>query len=419
MQSGNVPDHLKGNVVHSKIDGMKPEEITAMLKKMSVDVTGMSPEEMKAKLKSMADDPKMKSMFNMQADDFIFVELSADDIKLIDGLAAGTFTAMNGTEFTFPVEKLQSYIEKTNVVLESTKDSNGEIVGLPIDLLGHDHKGGAGWIVGMQLDKVRNIIQLAVKWTQAGIDAIKSNTRRFFSPSFDPEKEIFLGGSLTNYPATRNASGQILLRPVEFSQSIKEIDMEKTLEGAFEAIAELKTLLQAALKPAELEKKEDAKEETEVDTSVQLSKTLASISDVDELSKQAAELAQQHIAADKRKRDAVEFSARIAGGTSEKPFGLKVKPQRIVRLLLSLPEAQANEVKAILSANLDAAIDFASHGFENATGFPVKPGLPADYQQAAKIWVESGGKIQDWLKEFPELGKASDYNLAEFETVKE
>lgn len=352
---------------------------------------------------------------------FSFTELSADafveqpqGLKYIDGLAAGTFISMTGEEVTFSADELQTYIENTQRIIESTRTESGEIVGLPIDKDRHDHAGGAGWIVGLELDQARNIIRFLVNWTNEGVDLIKGNVRRFFSPSADAINKVILGGSMTNWPATRLETGQLLLRPVELSQSIKEIDMPKTIEEMF---ADLKAGILAAVgsKPAELQADPPADENA---TSPSLRELLNTPDAIEELGQRAQQMAQEAIRAEKRKMHAVEFAARIAGGTREKPFGLKVKSNDIVALLLSLPEKQAKAVEKILEASLTAAIDFAEHGFDS-DGFVQLPQLPEAIKPYARQWVAAGKPIGEFFAQNPELGPADNYNLVEFTKVKE
>lgn len=345
--------------------------------------------------------------------DFLFVELSTvtSELKYIDGLAAGTFTAMNGREVSFSNSDLPEYIANTMAIIESTRTEKGEIVGLPIDKDGHDHKGGAGWIVGLEHDTTRNIIKFIVRWTKEGIDLIKSNVRRFFSPSADPNEKIILGGSLTNWPATRGAKGKMLLRPVELSQNIKEIDMEKTLA---ELQAENEKLL------AQLGQGNSGEADSEV---AELNDWMESSGDgLEELSRQAQQKAELVIKAERRKDKVVEFAAKVIGGTREKPFGLPIKSSRLVKLLLSLPEKQAEEVQELIGLIYKNAIDFAEHGYSNeATGMNYKPKLPAEFADALHIWVDSGKQAKDWFAEMGEalVGKAEDWNLTEFSKAEE
>ena len=348
--------------------------------------------------------------------DFLFVELSTitSELKYIDGLAAGTFTAMNGREVSFSTTDLPAYIANTQAIIDSTMTEKGEVVGLPIDKDGHDHKGGAGWIVGLELDTTRNIIKFIVKWTQEGIDLIKGNVRRFFSPSADPNEKIILGGSLTNWPATRGAKGQMLLRPVELSQNIKEIDMEKTLAD-LQAENDVLT--------AQLAKSKAGASGAADSEVAELNEWMESNgAGLEELSRQAQAQAELVIKAERRKDKAAEFAAKVIGGTREKPFGLPIKSSRLIKLLLSLPEKQAEEVQELIGLIYKNAIDFAEHGYSSeATGMNYKPKLPAEFAEALHIWVDSGKKAVDWFAEMSDanVGKAEDWNLTEFSKAEE
>jgi len=196
---------------------------------------------------------------------------------------------------------------------------------------------------------------------------------------------------------------------------MKEIDMPKTLEEMF---ADLKAGILEAVgrKPAEHQADPPADEPEQV--SPTLRELLNTPDAVEELGKRASEMAQEAIKAEKRKMRAVEFAAKIAGGTREKPFGLRVKPNEIVALLLSLPDKQAQAVEKMLEGALGAAIDFAEHGFDSE-GFIQKPQLPTAIKPYARQWVEAGKPITEFFAQNPELGEAENYNLVEFMKVKE
>jgi hypothetical protein len=358
---------------------------------------------------------------------FVFVdmkEFSAAGTKPIDGLSAGKFTSMWGDVVEFKAESLATYAKNTKEVIKSTTTESGEVVGLPIDMDMHDHRGGAGWIKDVIVDAERKILSFMVEWTDEGADVIRRNVRRFFSPSVDLENESVLGGSLTNWPATRDKkTGRILLRPVELSSFMKEIDMPKTLEEiekeqeaqakSIEGIMKLATdtntmltELSKGLKPAEGDIPEGINPE--------LLALVGNGAGLEELGAKAEEIANDAIRAQKRKGKLVEFAAKIAGGTKERPFGLKVRPADIVALLASLPEKQGNAVMKILEQSLDAAVDFAQHGFDGE-GFGNKPQLSDPYIKYAREFCSiEGNTIQEFFKANPEVGKFDDFNLAEF-----
>jgi len=355
---------------------------------------------------------------SMVADFFLTVELAAEpEITMIDGMAASddhAFVSMIGKEVFIPSADLQLIMKNTQAVIESTKTEKGEIVGLPIDMDKHNHEGGAGWIVGLEMDTVRNVIRFAVKWTQDGIDLIKANTRRFFSPSIDMMNKTILGGSLTNWPATRNDKGEMLLRPVELSLSIKEFDMEKTL-------LEILTALPGQVAEAVRGKPKETQLSQSVETEgvpLTLSELLNTPEAVEELGKIAQKRADEFIEVEKRKARAIEFASKLATGTRERPIGLGVPARDAVNLLLSLPAKQSQAVERILAKAYEGAVDFAIHGLDS-DGMIRRPELPKIIQTYARQWVDAGKPIKEFFTENPELGNASDYNLAEFITKKD
>lgn len=158
----------------------------------------------------------------MATKDIQWIELERGEVdKEIDGVSTGTFTDYSGRRITFTEEQLEKMVKNTLPVIESTKTESGELVGLPIDVWGHDQGDGAGWIKNMAYDADRKVITLSPKWNQKGVDLIKENVRRFFSPTIDLLNNIVMGGTLTNWPATRDGkTGVIKLRPIELSTGV-------------------------------------------------------------------------------------------------------------------------------------------------------------------------------------------------------
>lgn len=171
----------------------------------------------------------------MEQTNFIFVDLAeqTDGPKPFDGMAAGEFVDMSGRRAIFKKDDLATYVKNTKVVLASTKDSSGEIVGLPIDAMNHDHREAAGWVVDVELGEGGGVIQFIPRWNPVGVDLISNDVARFFSPTVDISNKSIMGGSLTNWPATRDEkTGKILLRPIELSKQMFELADESLLDKA-------------------------------------------------------------------------------------------------------------------------------------------------------------------------------------------
>lgn len=140
--------------------------------------------------------------------------------KPFDGMAAGVFTDMWGSTVEFKAEDLPTYVTNTRTALGSTKDTSGKVVGFPID--GIDHRGGyaAGWITDVSLAPGRPIVMFTPRWNTEAVSNISQDRVHYFSPTIDIEAKTIVGGSLTNWPATRDDNNNILLRPIELGSNI-------------------------------------------------------------------------------------------------------------------------------------------------------------------------------------------------------
>src|SRR6478752_2811265 len=265
-------------------------------------------------------------------------------LSRIDGMAAFAGTDGLGREFTVLEDELPVYIANTQRVLNSTKDTGGEIVGLPIDMGEHDWNGGAGWIVGLELDAPRKIIIFAVNWTEDGVECIAGNMMRFFSPAFDTEKKIIMGGALLNQPGSRNAKGQYLLRPVELSKSMSTIQKEKDM--TVETSQDTKPAWAVALETAISElsarfapKKPDHKQEP---TAESIRELMQSDAAVVEMARIANERVANQVAIYERQQHVIKLASDMVGGTPSRPFGLAgIRAEEIVELLMGVPMAQS------------------------------------------------------------------------------
>ena len=235
------------------------------------DGTAESPEQAVAVCNSIWDKDKDKQGASMPKKDngkssqFLFVELIIGETsKPFDGVAPGEFVDMWGREVDIEAKDFPKYLENTIDAIAHSVTEGGEVVGLPIDAVGHLDDEAAGWIVDAQLSEVEKpggkkmqVIQFFANWTDKGRELIESGKRRMFSPTLNTKKKIVLGGSLTNWPATRDDMGKVLLRPISLSENGTPIDLEREanhIEG---------TELYAANLVAVKEKEEGAYEETE------------------------------------------------------------------------------------------------------------------------------------------------------------
>lgn len=157
-------------------------------------------------------------------------KLAADPAQPFDGMAAGDFVDMYGRPARIPRDDLAAYVVNTQANILATADASGAVVGLPIDWMNHNHGEAAGWITGVSLAEGRDVILFAPRWNELGRALIESDAVRYFSPEFDPRAKVIMGGSLTNWPATRTREQKILLRPIALSQALSSVSIDESLD---------------------------------------------------------------------------------------------------------------------------------------------------------------------------------------------
>jgi hypothetical protein len=149
----------------------------------------------------------------------MFHQLSSANLAApFDGMAVGDFVDMYGRSISIKREELEQYVANTKANLGATRDAAGNIVGLPIDTLNHDKGIAAGWIVDVSIAEGRDVLTFAPRWNETGRALIMGDELRYFSPTFDPRNKVILGGSLTNWPATKDAKEKRLLKPISMAE---------------------------------------------------------------------------------------------------------------------------------------------------------------------------------------------------------
>jgi hypothetical protein len=352
--------------------------------------------------------------------DFLFIDLAQGDIdRPFDGMAHGQFRDMYGRQIAIGKADLREYVTNTLENLSATKTEAGELVGLPIDARGHDKGDSAGWIKMVSLSDSGDVVRFTPQWTDIGRDLIGSNVRRFFSPTLDLENKVILGGSLTNWPATRNEKGKILLRPIEMSEDIQTVDETETpfvfiLDAVKSVVSDVVSgLLNKQPDNANLEREKPMGEENKnvelsgPEIELEISKR-AEARAVELAQGMAVDMAAKIVADEKHKAHVAELSAELVGK------GFPVTAEELQGFLSDLSEEAAQKAESILKAVTEKGlIDFseAGHGREEHGNQPVpdwaKPILTA--------WLSSGNSMEEFFTaNASELGVMSDYNLQEF-----
>jgi len=347
----------------------------------------------------------------MSANNFFFVDLALQqmDGRLFDGMAWGNFLDMHRSRVGFKKEELPEYLKNTLAAIEATRGESGELVGLPIDAKNHEHGDAAGWIVGAELEG--DIIRLLPRWTELGMELVSKGKQRFFSPSVDLTNKIIIGGSLTNWPATKK-DGKNILRPIELSDGAQAYTLDETESKVLGVLAGLFSKLFNSSQPAEEPEAEEPQPTQEQDMTapatpdiVELQKTAEFAALVDEkVNERIAELAK----AESRKRDTLDFSKRVTTGK----VALAIPADELSEILLSLPEESETKVREGLQKVLDAGIvNFSEQG--SAGTQPVKKEIPAAIKPLVKNWLANGKSLESFFV-VAEMGVADDFDTSEF-----
>ena len=101
-----------------------------------------------------------------------FTRLSAANPQPFDGISAGDFIDSIGRPLTIRREDLATIVANTRANIAATVDAAGDVVGLPIDTLNHNHGEAAGYIVDAALDEARGVITFTPRWNESSASVI-------------------------------------------------------------------------------------------------------------------------------------------------------------------------------------------------------------------------------------------------------
>ncbi len=326
-------------------------------------------------------------------------ELSADSLtdgREFDGLACGEFTDMHGRNVKFAQAELGDYLSNTLAAIEATRGESGELAGLPIDARGHEKGDGAGWIVGARVDGEK--VRLMPRWTEIGRELIGKGIRRFFSATVDTVNKVILGGTLTNWPATRDKSGRVLLRPVELSQKLEDTIMTELTKDQLNELVDQRVAEQAKVKPPE---------QKPVDLAAALPPETRSALML-ELRKQAELEWRAEMERVQHETKMAELSAELTKGG---PRGLRVAPDELKAHLSKMQSDESKFWVDLLKVALkDGFVEFEEVGHGKNIGG--KQALPADYAAAL-----DAGKFQvaDLSSPVLGLGDLAQYDLSKWQ----
>jgi hypothetical protein len=355
-----------------------------------------------------------------------FTELESDaltDGKPFDAVAFGVFRDMLGREVEIDPDDADAIVANTQAAIEASATESGELVGLPIDAKDHDKGDAAGWIIG--IEKAGDLIRVIPKWTEVGRELISKGIRRFFSGTINIDKKILLGGTLTNWPATRNEQGQMLLRPIEMAEGL--FTVEKQEEQPSNELLQDELLSSEGTMTEEVETQEEPEVEVapEPTPDPDIADLIKEARKVDRNSPQelvefitkqadARATARMHRLLEENQRD-WEITQLVAELTSNGERGLPVKPNTLLDFLTGLSGEDFDQATAIFKQITNSGlVEFTEIGHGRRIK---KKQLPAIYHDALLATLQAGNSVMEFFEVMPELGPSSDYDLTQFEEV--
>jgi hypothetical protein len=357
---------------------------------------------------------------------FLFIELQDDaltDGRAFDGVAFGTFRDMLGREIELDADDAGDYVDNTQAAIDATTTESGELVGLPIDAQGHDKGDGAGWIVGVEL--VEGVIRLVPKWTEIGRELISKGIRRFFSATIDVSNKVVLGGTLTNWPATRDENNRVMLRPIELESKLQTVQ-ELELADAAPLVESKGGTMPEDIKVEKVEKAPAAPVETPPEKAElapdEMADVMAEFSNASQrephelaqdLARRAERMAEARVTKllDER-RSAWEIANLAAQFTGGKQYGLPIGIYELTDFLESLNASQFEAAKKLFSQITDhGLVEFQEVGHSRRLR---KQALPAEYHDSLRRTLDAGHSAAEYFTELG-LGDGSQFDLSQFE----
>jgi hypothetical protein len=237
-----------------------------------------------------------------------------------------------------------------------------------------------------------------------------------------------MGGSLTNWPATRTKDHQLLLRPVELSSQLQVLPDMGWGERIEMIVSKVINGLKAPVQPAPVPEPEQAEVDMEYanltveqknELLAQARAELTSGSLPVEMQTMVEALAvtraTELVAVEQRKSHISATVANLTGGTQSNPHGLPIPADELVEFMTSLTPDQQAKFEGLAGRIVSSGlVDFAEHGSSRTqTGIAI---LPAEMAEQLKKWLAvKGATIDEFFKvNAVELGAMADYNLTEF-----
>ena len=354
------------------------------------------------------------------------VESEVFEGKWFEGFAVGAFIDKLGRPLEVKREEMSLFFDNTREAIEASRaKGSGEIEGLPIDAKDHERGNAAGWIVDVALNITGDKLLFKPHWTVIGFELLKAKLMKGFSPTFSLEDMVIIGGTLTNWPATRE-DGIAILAPIELELSETSIAdkvvarlsnlFQKTPENQEEFNTEGVTMTKNKVKIEDLTPEQVSELSTQLVADAIGGKGNGKVVDLEQYiesqieTRADAKIKVELLLAEKSNTIA-NFVKDITEGTEEDPNGIGVKPEVLNELLSSLDDDQLELAMTIIKAiKAGAVVNFEEQGTgDETTG---KKELPKEIQTA----LDDGTlKVENLSMSSMGLGDIGEYNLSKWQ----
>jgi hypothetical protein len=398
-------------------------------------------------------------------------EILSDGSEMFSGFAHGKFQTWF-SEIEVKKADLKDYFKNTNALIKA-RQAKGE-PGIPIDAKNHNMGDAAGWVTALamgeeidSLGKTIDVIKFQPKWTSLGVEVLSEKLVTNFSATFNMDRKVILGGSLTNWPATKDKNGIPIFSAVKLDQS--GAPLERFRDGVANLFEELVTkftndnnnnqtdggntmpenitldsldedarasLVREAqeLALAELGLEGNSDEIMEqlrgsLDTTVLTSLTGTDLMDgimaqlavavdnqVAQLKQDADRMISERIAEMNEKRELAAFCANVTAGTPAVPFGLRMDRAKLLENLDALPSDVRKSVMGILSEVWEnGRVDYSELGHSGNRNFGTEV-LAPEIAAQLQSHLDEGASIEEFFAAAGEdLNPMENYDLRAFE----
>jgi hypothetical protein len=275
------------------------------------------------------------------------------------------------------------------------------------------------------------VIRLIPKWTEIGRELISKGIRRFFSATIDVSNKVVLGGTLTNWPATRDENNRVMLRPIELESglhTVKTLEPEPAVAAPLveskggtmpedtkvDEVEDVTTAPVEATPPAEpadppadpvvtaelVQEFANAGGREPADLALAVQKRSERI---------AANRVQEMMEQREQEWQITNLAAHYTGGAK---YGLPVSIGELTSFMSSLNPEQFRVASDLFGTITDnGLVEFQEIGHGRRL---LKQPLPAEYHANLKLAIEAGNSVEAFF-ELAGLGDPAKYDLSQFE----